>query len=425
MRIKVDNQSPAFGSYRANRVKSLFNATDDQATRFAFEADLPLPDEWSIGVIAGPSGSGKSSMGRELWGPEYVYDAERAGWPADAPIVDAIAPDGDFDAVTGALAQAGLGDVPAWLRPYPVLSTGQKFRADLARVLAEAPDRIVFDEFTSVVDRQIACVGAGAFAKAWRRTKGQAVLLTCHYDVLDWVEPDWVFDTATRHFQTKECLQHRRPRFEVEVRLGGWDLWPFFKPHHYLDSANMIGAKCYVGFVEGEPVVHLGMGTKNVAVKGRGRKPVQTVEARACRMVTLPEWQGAGIGMRFLNHCCQLQLDGEGVLPGRRMTTIFHTSHPQLASGLRRSPLWRQISGSLYGGDRAKSHASMMKAAAKKGSSLEGKKARAEAEIRRQLTAEAKAKGEPPPGFVSKAMGYGGHLRAVQGFRYYGQRAAS
>jgi len=294
--ITVDNRSPAFDSYRANRVKSLFNATDDQATRFAFSADLPLPDDWSIGVIAGPSGSGKTSMGRELWGADVVYDAERAGWPDDAPIVDAIAPGGDFDAVTAALAQAGLGDVPAWLRPYRVLSTGQKFRADLARLLAEAPDRVVFDEFTSVVDRQIACVGAGAFAKAWRRTGGQAVLLTCHYDVLNWVEPDWVFDTATRNFQTKECLQHRRPRIDVEVRMGGWDLWPFFKPHHYLDSANMIGAKCYVGFVDGEPVVHLGMGTKNVTVKSRrGGRPVSTVEARACRMVTLPEWQGAGM----------------------------------------------------------------------------------------------------------------------------------
>lgn len=388
--VKVRNESPAFNSYRAARVKSLFNATDDQATKFSLDAELGIePDgDWSVGVIAGPSGSGKTSIGRQMFGGGHVYQAD--DWPEDAPIIDAIAPGGSFDEVTGALASAGLGDVPAWLRSYHVLSMGQKFRADLARILAEAPDQIVFDEFTSVVDRQIAQVGAGAFAKAWRRTPGKAVLLTCHYDILDWVEPDWVFDTATRSFQTREYLQHKRPRIDVEIRVGGWNLWPFFKPHHYLDSPNMVGAKCYVGFVDGEPVVHLGVGTKNLPVKDKRGRTVQSVEARASRLVVLPEWQGAGVGMRFLNEVCRLQAVGEGVLPGRRMTTQFQTSHPGLAAALRRSDKWRQVSGSLHGGNKGASTRSIMKSHARSG----------------------KLNGIP--------SGFGGHLRAVQGFRFYG-----
>jgi hypothetical protein len=48
------------------------------------------------------------------------------------------------------------------------------------------------DEFTSVVDRQIAKFGALAFSKAWRRLKTpKVVLLTPHYDVIEWLEPDW------------------------------------------------------------------------------------------------------------------------------------------------------------------------------------------------------------------------------------------
>ena len=58
-------------------------------------------------------------------------------------------------------AQVGLGDVPTWLRPYRVLSTGQQFRANLARVLCEAPARVVIDEFTSVVDRKFFFRGMG------------------------------------------------------------------------------------------------------------------------------------------------------------------------------------------------------------------------------------------------------------------------
>jgi hypothetical protein len=106
--------------------------------------------------------------------------------------------------VTGALAAVGLGDVPAWLRPFHVLSNGEQFRAGLARLVVDAPERAVIDEFTSVVDRQIAKVGAAAFAKAWRRNKGkQIILLSCHYDVLPWLQPDWVYDTRTGEVKKK------------------------------------------------------------------------------------------------------------------------------------------------------------------------------------------------------------------------------
>lgn len=385
MLVTIDQSVPASDSYRAARVKSLFNATDEQATRFRLTANLPIDDDgWRVGLVVGPSGSGKSSIGRALWDGAAFYEGQ--DWPPDAPIIDAIAPGGDFDAITGALSQAGLGDVPAWLRPYGVLSTGQRFRADLARILAEAPPRVVVDEFTSVVDRQIARVGAQAFSKAWKRTGGQAVLLSCHYDITEWLQPDWVYDTATHEF-TRGSVQPRPP-VDVEIRLGGWDLWPLFKSHHYLDSGPMIGAKCYVAFVDGEPVAHLGMGTAQVAAKRNGRR-VAAVEARGCRLVVMPEWQGAGVGMRFLNTVCELQRVGEGVLPGRRMTTIFHTSHPQLCASLRRDRRWRQVSAALHGVNKGKSRSSLHATKADKTAGM--------------------------------GTGYGGHFRAVQGFRYYGE----
>jgi ABC-type ATPase with predicted acetyltransferase domain len=127
-----------------------------------------------------------------------------AGWDNSKPIVDCILPRGDFNQVTAALANVGLGDVPAWLRPFHALSNGQQFRAGLARLMAEAPDRVVVDEFTSVVDRQIAKIGALAFSKGWRRNGGkQIVLLSCHYDIIEWLQPDWVYDTSANSFKKK------------------------------------------------------------------------------------------------------------------------------------------------------------------------------------------------------------------------------
>ena len=152
-RIEVHNHVSDFNSYRAARVKSLFNA--ENGCNFDLEIDADLSGDWSIGVVVGPSGSGKTSIGRTIFGTDKIYDYS-AGWAPDKPVIDCIAPDGDFNEVTGALANVGLGSVPSWLRPFRVLSNGEQFRVGLARIICEKPQEIVIDEFTSVVDRQIA-----------------------------------------------------------------------------------------------------------------------------------------------------------------------------------------------------------------------------------------------------------------------------
>jgi energy-coupling factor transporter ATP-binding protein EcfA2 len=375
MKVQVRNRCSDFTTYRAARVKSLFNA--ETGANFDLDADLAIErdGDWKIGVVVGPSGSGKTSIGRQFFGKEAFFAPT---WPSDLPIIDAIGVEADFDAVTGAMASVGLGDVPAWLRPFHALSMGEQFRATLARLVVEAPAEAVVDEFTSVVDRQIARIGALAFAKAWRRTAGRVVLLTPHYDVLEWLEPDWVFDTGTKAFSRRSL---RRPRIELEIVKTDWRYWPLFAPHHYLKIGVMPAAVCYVGLVDGEPVAHLGVGCKN---KGKA------VEARACRLVVMPEWQGAGVGVRFLNWICENQFcGGDGARLAYPATTCFHTSHPGLCAVLRRQACWTQISAQLHGGHKGKSGASIARSS---GSAIKIK------------------------------SGYGGHFRAVQGFRYIGEQ---
>ncbi len=355
MKIQIRNNCSDFNTYRAARVKSLFNC--DSGADFALDADLPLEDtDWKIGVVVGPSGSGKTSIGRTIWPDVGIYDGD-TGWAPDKPIVECIAPDGGFDDVTGALSAVGLGSVPAWLRPFHALSNGEKFRAGLARVIAEGHPRVIIDEFTSVVDRQIAKVGAGAFSKSFKRGAGQAVLLSCHYDILDWVEPDWVFDTRTGELQRGSLW--RRPKFELEVFATDGSYWPMFEPHHYLKLPRMVAAKYFVGFVDGEAVCHMA-----------ASPALHMAGMRACRMVVMPEWQGAGVGVKV----------------------YFHTSHPGLCAALRRDKRWVQVSQMMGGSNKGKSANSIRTSANKTGSS-------------KKLT-----------GPIGSA-GYGGHQRAVQGFK--------
>lgn len=202
MRIETTREVEVAGSYRVDRALNLFNVGAEAGRRFSLRADLPVDEDglpegdWRIGVVVGPSGSGKSTIGTELYARGWT-EWGTEGWPANRAVIDAIGPDADFDSVTAALASVGLGTVPSWLRPFRVLSNGERFRAELARLLVERVDRVVIDEFTSVVDRRVAQIGSQAFAKAWRRGEPRrVVLLTPHFDILPWVKPDWVVQTT-------------------------------------------------------------------------------------------------------------------------------------------------------------------------------------------------------------------------------------
>lgn len=376
MKVSVQHRCSDFNSYRALRVKSLFNA--ENGCDWSINADIPIEGKkWQIGLIVGPSGSGKTSLGSNIFPDVPIYDLY-AGWDNSKPIVDCIAPEGDFNAVTGMLSAVGLGDVPAWLRPFNVLSNGEQFRAGLARLACERPQKAVVDEFTSVVDRQIAKVGAAAFAKTWRRGVGQIVLLSCHYDIIEWLQPDWVYDTAEARFYERDCLRPR-PKLNLEIYKVRGTVFPrLFKKHYYLDLPMPPAAELFIGVVNGDPVCH-------VAVC-----PLFTAKAyRATRLVVMPEWQGIGVGTRFLNAICEYHLQGNGRC-GKKYPVFFHTSHPQLCGALRHSKKWLQTGACLYGANKSRSHQSMQRSAER-----HGKK-----------------------GFGS--CGYGGHFRAVQAFKYLG-----
>ena len=147
--------------------------------------------------------------------------------------------------------------------------------------------------------------------------------------------------------------------------------WKFFKPHYYLDLGLPPFAEYFVGTVDGEMVCHLAVA------------PLFTANAyRATRLVVLPEWQGTGVGTKFLDYVCQYHLEGGG-RKGKKFPTFFHTSHPQLCAALRRRKGWVQTGARLYGGNRKKSAVSLRKT----------------------------GKGE------MKSGGFGGHFRAVQAFK--------
>lgn len=304
---------------RVKQLEALFDAPDEKLSR-TWKLALPLDEQdWSIGLIVGPSGSGKTTVARHLFGS--LLDAPEWG---DRPLVDEF-PSAPIQDITGLLSSVGLGSVPAWIRPYHTLSTGEQFRAHVARMLAECPDMAVVDEWTSTVDRQVAKVTSAATAKAVRRRGQRLVAVTCHYDVLDWLQPDWVYEPHAERFTWRSVQP--RPAVNVEICAVDHSAWEVFKHHHYLSAQMNTAAKCYGAFVDGECVAFAA-----VTVVPHPSPKARDIR-RVSRLVVLPDWQGIGVATRFIE-----VLGEDYAKRGHRFRLL--TAHPGLVRYHLRSPEW-------------------------------------------------------------------------------------
>ena len=188
-------------SFRAQSVAGSFTLNDVKLQKH-FKGSLPVEgDDWQIGVIVGRSGSGKSSIAKRLFPEGYITSFDYMG----KCILDDFPERLATNEITRMLCSVGFASPPDWLKPYCHLSQGEKMRVDIARALCLERPITAFDEFTSVVDREVAKIGSIAISKAVRRVPGKKfIAVTCHFDVIDWLEPDWVFNTDTMEFIKKK-----------------------------------------------------------------------------------------------------------------------------------------------------------------------------------------------------------------------------
>ncbi len=348
--IEATVTCPIHDSFRVQQVAGLFDVPICQRASERFRVELPeLGDEWRIGLIVGPSGSGKSTIAQRLFGDRLyrVHD-----WPRDRAIVDCLG-ERPIKQITGLLTAVGLSSPPSWIKPYHVLSTGEQFRCDLARGLLGAQGNeeckttsdqredeptaegnapavhgsslLAFDEFTSVVDRNVARVASAAIAKAVHsgHIGCRFVAVTCHYDVTEWLQPDWVVDMASSTF-SRRCLP--RPPIQLEIFRCGRGAWRMFARYHYLSGSLSTAARCFLALWRGVPVAFCA----TVSLIGRKNR------WRISRIVTLPDFQGIGIGTAVMEEVAELHRR-----EGQRVNAT--ASHPAVIAHCRRSPKWRAV----------------------------------------------------------------------------------
>ena len=300
-----------------NDLSKAFDYTFDGETTFSVPLLPPLPALWRIGLIVGPSGSGKSQLLKQHFG-----DASLPTWNPEKAIASHFKSAKD---AAEKLNAVGLNSVPSWMRPYHVLSTGEKFRADLARQMR---DGAIIDEFTSVVDRRVARSTARALSRyCVEKSLKNIVLATCHYDITEWLQPDWVFNTFTGEL-TGRGLK-RRPQINIEVRPCGVEVWRVFMQHHYLSGSINKSCRCWAATWDGELV---GFASALPFPNGNFKNAW-----REHRTVVLPDYQGLGMGVRLSDAVASM-------FTSRGFRYFSKTSNPRMGGYRQNSPLWSATS---------------------------------------------------------------------------------
>ena len=304
------------------KISNSFDFEFDGTTHFEPPIISPLDREmyinngFSIGLIVGPSGSGKSTLLKEF-GTE-----EEPNWDPEKAIVSHFK---DHDEAVDKLSAVGFNSIPSWLRPFHVCSNGEQFRASLARKLK---DNAVIDEFTSVIDRNVAKSCSLATRKYIDKKDLKGIVFsTCHYDIIEWLQPDWVFDTKTGVVTPRGSL--RRPVIDVEVLPCSIEAWSIFREHHYLTGDINKSAKCWLAIWEGQLV---GFSSVISFPSGSVKNAF-----RSHRIVVLPDFQGLGIGVRLSEAMGEIYIS-----EGKRF--FGKTSHPRLGAYRENSPKWKPTS---------------------------------------------------------------------------------
>lgn len=285
---------------------------------------------WNIGVILGGSGSGKTTILKKIGEVKKVlFDSNKPlisnfNWlePKDASFV---------------LTCMGLSSVPTWLRPFRTLSNGEQYRATLAYLVSSAKEGevILVDEYTSVVDRDVAKAMSFALQKYIRRENKRIILASCHYDILEWLMPDWTC-SPQKGGALERCdyLRQGRPKIELQISRVEPETWDFFKKHHYLTEDLNKSAQCILFEWNEKPIGICCV--LNTPRKGMG-------EAMAIsRIVILPDYQGLGLGSKLSSFIGQIYKN-----KGNRI--FIKTANPALGEYFNKSDKWRGTSNNGKG----------------------------------------------------------------------------
>ena len=286
------------------------------------ESAIPIPKLPSTGIvlIVGTSGSGKTTILKTI-SQHQLITVDKS--------VTVLENFSTAQKGEELLLACGLRTIPAWFRSPATLSNGEYHRFEIALGLDQG--HAIIDEFTSVVDRDTAKSLALSVRRYFDQNPGVLYIASCHRDIIDWLNPEWVYDTDLQKLENRRSL-HRlgtKPELSLTIRSTTPDYWRYFSKYHYLDTKMSRSVHCYVLLLEEKPIAfHAAIHSTNRDIHSYWR---------GHRTVVLPEFQGMGIGTAFSDAIAEIYVS-------RGLRYFSKTAHPSFGEHREKSSLWRPTS---------------------------------------------------------------------------------
>lgn len=327
----VELSSPPPSGFRSIKAAQSVDLDIGQKLTHRLTVSADVESDFNVGLIIGASGSGKTTLAHKIYGPDCfdtLLDPTR-------PVIEQFDPEMSYADCVNALTGIGLSQVACWIKPAGALSNGQKARAEAALQMCSGKEFVVIDEFTSVVDRNVAKAMAFCVQRFARKYGKRIVLISCHYDVFEWLNPDWVIDCNKETYSNRrlERLGYERgEKIEFQIAECERNSWHRFSKYHYLSDrlpgghietfgvyldGRQIGFQCFANYVPHRK------GTKKIM--------------HSNRTVVHPDYVGFGLGMKVID-ATSFEMKSRGYDVQAKFSSV------PVYSAMSKSPLWKLTS---------------------------------------------------------------------------------
>lgn len=326
-------QSDPVDSFRCQKAANSLDIDMTKKLTHHFSVDADIESPFNVGLVVGASGSGKTTLAENIYGKESLI---RILDPS-TPVIEQFPEAYTYEDCVRSLMGVGLSAVPCWIRPAVTLSNGQKERAEIALQMARDDDLVVIDEWTSVVDRTVGKIMSESIQKWARKTGKRVVLLSCHYDVLDWLQPDWVVDCNKQEFIDRRSLQRcRQEKLTFVIRQIGRGSWRYFSKYHYLSDRLPGGHIELYGMFLGDDQIGFQCFANYVPYRKEEQLNGVRKKMHSNRTVIHPDYVGLGLGIILINETSRL-MDDRGFHVMAKFSSI------PVFKAFKKSERWRYL----------------------------------------------------------------------------------
>ena len=330
----VELVSSVSQSYRCIRAADSLDIDVKKKSIHTLTIEADLNTFYNIGLIVGSSGSGKTSLAKKIFGDDCFITVLNE----NKPIIEQFPEDYDYETCAKILSGVGLTQVPCWIRPVYTLSNGQKARAEAALLMCRK-DLTIIDEWTSVVDRIIAKVMSHCIQKHARHENKKIILLCCHYDVIDWINPDWIIDCNKQTYTDRRllCKQFKRTeQLQFYIKEINRSSWKYFSKYHYLSEKIPVGHIIFFGLFHEENQIGFICYANYVPYRKIDKINKRKMIMHANRIVIHPDYAGMGLGILMTNETAKYMYH-------KNYRIMCKFSSVPIYKSMMKSPYWKII----------------------------------------------------------------------------------